>query len=404
MNGMRDEIRRPIYLVTILLLLVGIALVIGTPTPTQAEELKVGLLTTLSGPGTFWGVNFLRGAEYAVEDINKGGGIVVRGTKYTIKLIVEDDKYTPEHAVRAANKFIFTDKVKFIVGPMGSAGVLATAPIFEEHKIFQISDGFSPEITAPGKNLYTVNVIGHLPENMSGAMVAKFKELYYPSLKTTASIIIDNATGHGANKIAKPFLEAAGFKILDEVLYPQGTKEQRPVVSKALAKKPDAIWLMSTPTEDAAVQLKEIRLTGFKGPVWYTGTITAKQLVDVAGMEAADDFACTSYDAVGAHVTPELAALGKRFIAKYGVGDWDAPVPIYYNGLFMLKQTMETTGSLDPTTIRDQFLKKDIKWATLFGPAYMMDRLIRYPILFSIIKKGKPVNYMAYPPGYPKEK
>jgi branched-chain amino acid transport system substrate-binding protein len=125
----------------------------GSAQTSKAEELKVGMISVLTGPGSYWGLAFMRGAELAFGDINKAGGVVVGGKRYTFKFWAEDDKYKPEEAVLVANKLIFTDKVKFIFGPLSSASCLAVGPVCEKNKVFHIADSYTPELTMPGKNL-----------------------------------------------------------------------------------------------------------------------------------------------------------------------------------------------------------------------------------------------------------
>jgi hypothetical protein len=75
--------------------------------------------------GAGWGLALRAGAELASDDTNAKGGLEVAGKKYKISVIPYDDKYQGQAAADAANRLIFMDKVKFIIGPMGSAAGLA---------------------------------------------------------------------------------------------------------------------------------------------------------------------------------------------------------------------------------------------------------------------------------------
>lgn len=374
----------------------------GVAQPPQSEELKVAMITVLTGPGSFWGLAFHRGAEFAFSDINKAGGAVVGGKKYTFKYWAEDDKYKPEESVLVANKLIFTDKVKFIFGPLSSASCLSVGPFCERNKVFNVADSYTPELTMPGKNLYTVRTQGFIPKLLCGAMVSKFKEMF-PNLKTIVAIYPDDATGQSANAVAKSYLGPAGYQIIDEVPYPRGTKEQRPLVTKALVKKPDALWIMSSPPEDMCVQVREARLMGFKGPIWSTGTVDPKFLQSIAGVEASEGVVTAYYDPTAEGASPEMVEYGKRYLAAYP-GTWDPSSEVFYATAYMLKKAMEMANSIDPTAIRDLFLREDIEWPSMFGPTFMKGRERLHPQLFAIIRGGKTMNISAYPPGYPEAK
>ena len=328
--------------------------------------------------------------------------MVVKGKRYIFKYWPEDDKYKPQETVLVVNKLIFTDKVKFMFGPMGAAGALAAGPICERNKVFNIANGVDNSLTLPGKNTYTVRTMGFIPKLLSGALVSKFKEVF-PSLKTIGAIYVDDVSGQSAYADAKSHLESAGYRIIETVSYPRGTKEQRPVVTRALSKKPDAIWLLSVPPEDMAVQVKEIRLMGFKGPVWSTGDVDPRYLQKIAGVEASEGFVGSYFDPVGEDLPPQMVEYGRRYLNKYPEG-WSNSGEIFYTAAFMLKRAMEIANSIDPTAVRDVFLREDVEWPTLFGPAFMKDREILRPIYFAVIKEGKAVNILAYPPGYPESK
>lgn len=391
------------FCLSVLVLLLGSLIFAGFGTAQPpAEELKVGMINVLTGPGSFWGLAFHRGAEFAFSDINKTGGVVVGGKRYMFKYWAEDDKYKPEESVVVAHKLIFTDKVKFILGPISSSSVLAVGPICERNKVFNIAGSYAPQLTMPGKNLYTVRTVGFMPKQLFGGMVNKFKELY-PSLKTVGSIYPDDNLGQSSNSVAKSYLEPAGYQIIEEVPYPRGTKEQRPMVTKVLAKKPDVLWIFGSPPEDMVIQVKEARLMGFKGPIWSTGAVDPKFLFEIAGVEASEGVVSAYFDPVAEGASPEMVEYGKRYLKAYP-GTWDPSAEVYYTSAYMLKRAMEIANSIDPTAVRDVFLREDIEWHTLFGPAFMKDRERLHPQLFAIIKGGKMVNISAYPPGYPEAK
>jgi hypothetical protein len=64
-------------------------------------------------------------------------------------------------------------------------------------------------------------------------------------------------------------------------------------------------------------------------------------------------------DPVGAYSPPKLKTFASQFIAKYEEKSWDPTVEMGYGWVYMLKKGLEMAGSIDPTGVRDQFLKKD---------------------------------------------
>jgi branched-chain amino acid transport system substrate-binding protein len=106
-------------------------------------ELVIGTHQDLSGPIKVWGVPVSNGMKMAVEEINAAGGI--NGRK--LRMILEDNGYDPKKAVLATQKMIEHDKVFAMVGPMGSATVLAAQDILFDAGVLQLFPLTAAEFT-----------------------------------------------------------------------------------------------------------------------------------------------------------------------------------------------------------------------------------------------------------------
>ena len=109
------------------------------------ETLKIGALVTLSGAGAAWGQGMKNAAELAADQVNAKGGLEVGGKKYKVEVVAYDDKYQANEGVTVANRLVFEDKVKYMIGPVGSAVVLAIQPITEKNKVIVMTLGFTPK-------------------------------------------------------------------------------------------------------------------------------------------------------------------------------------------------------------------------------------------------------------------
>jgi len=112
-------------------------LALGTAAPAAAAEktLEIGVLGPLSGGAASYGVELLRGAEMRSDEINKAGGLKVGGDVYKIKLIAYDHKASAADAATAANKLVFQDKVKYIIGNAVGATCNASQTVTEPQKV-----------------------------------------------------------------------------------------------------------------------------------------------------------------------------------------------------------------------------------------------------------------------------
>src|SRR4051812_15589822 len=65
-----------------------------------ADNLKIGVVAPLTGPGAESGRFQINGAKLAVEEVNKAGGVLGR----PLELVVEDDQTTNPGAVLAFSR------------------------------------------------------------------------------------------------------------------------------------------------------------------------------------------------------------------------------------------------------------------------------------------------------------
>ena len=92
----------------------AIALIGAAGTAQAQEKLKIGVVTTLSGPAAVLGQQLRNGLQLAIKD--NGGKLGGR----EVELFVQDDELKPDVAVSKAKALIDRDKVDFVVGPIFS--------------------------------------------------------------------------------------------------------------------------------------------------------------------------------------------------------------------------------------------------------------------------------------------
>jgi branched-chain amino acid transport system substrate-binding protein len=103
-----------------------------------ADKVKVGFISTLSGPNASIGSDIRDAFNLAVK-LNGGklGGLPV-------EMLVGDDQLKPELAKQFAERYIKLDKVDFLTGGVFSNIVIAIAPDAIANKVFYISPNAGP--------------------------------------------------------------------------------------------------------------------------------------------------------------------------------------------------------------------------------------------------------------------
>lgn len=104
---------------------------ISTGPGNLASDIRVGLMGPFTGPGGSSGLAIKRGAQLAVDDFNKEGG--VNGRK--IALIERDDKGNPADGITNVKDLIEKEKVIAVFGTANTAVGLAQAPLVQKAKV-----------------------------------------------------------------------------------------------------------------------------------------------------------------------------------------------------------------------------------------------------------------------------
>ena len=113
-------------------------LMVGVADAQISSGVKVGLITTLSGPGASLGVDIRDGFQLAVKlaDGKLGG--------QTAEIIIADDQASPDTGRQAADRMIKQNKIDFMTGIVFSNVMLAVGPPTFQSKTFYISANSGP--------------------------------------------------------------------------------------------------------------------------------------------------------------------------------------------------------------------------------------------------------------------
>jgi branched-chain amino acid transport system substrate-binding protein len=103
-----------------------------------ADRIKVGFISTLSGPSAALGVDIRDGFQLAVK---MAGG---RIGGLPAEVLVGDDQFKPDVGRQLAEKNVRLDKVNFLTGMVFSNIMLASVPVAFENKIIYVSPNAAP--------------------------------------------------------------------------------------------------------------------------------------------------------------------------------------------------------------------------------------------------------------------
>ena len=105
---------------------------VATPAAAQQKTIKIGFISTFSGPGAAIGNDMRNSFELGLDHLGrKLGGLPV-------EVIYEDDGFKPDVGVQKTQKLIESDKVDFMVGYIWSNVMLASLKPIVDSKTFTI--------------------------------------------------------------------------------------------------------------------------------------------------------------------------------------------------------------------------------------------------------------------------
>lgn len=242
-------------------------------TAAGAQDIKLGVIAGMSGPGTSYGIGIRQGAEMAVKEINAAGGIKGRN----ISLVVVDDASNPAQSVTAMQRLV-SDKVDMIVGGWGSSQVLANMEVAERAGIPYIVVGATnPKITTD-KNKWTYRVIFTDSVQAEQIADAAVKRL---GMKRIAIIHDANDYGVGNRDIFLSSLKKLNVEPVTVVSYQSADKDFTAQLSRIRESNPDGIAVFGTIPAAPAI-MNQARDLGIKARFIGTGGLANENLMTLA--------------------------------------------------------------------------------------------------------------------------
>ncbi|MFN9772388.1 MAG: ABC transporter substrate-binding protein [Burkholderiales bacterium] len=278
-------------------------------TAVAAQEIRIGLTGTFTGPNASVGIPYRNAAEIFPPTM---GGVPV-------KWIVLDDGGDPTAALKNARRFVDEDKVDAIVGSTSTPTATALFDVANDSKTLQIA--MAPVAIPAAKSAWLFNIPQPVPLMVS-AIVEDMKRR---GVKSAAYIGYADGWGdlnwNAFNKLATD----AGIKVVAAERYNRTDTSVTAQALKAFAASPDALFVGAAGTP-AVLPHVSIRDLGFKGPVYHTHGAVAGAVIQAGGKAIEGALMPTGPMVVTADL-PESNPIRKvstdfiaRYQAKWGPG------------------------------------------------------------------------------------
>jgi branched-chain amino acid transport system substrate-binding protein len=319
-----------------------------------AAEIVIGFTGPLSGPGAGYGRDNANGLKMAVDDINKAGGITVKGKKYTFKVEALDDMIDPSAAVNNARRLVARSGARVIYNPVFNT----IAPLMQINEqrgseFLLMAYSSTPKIEEI-QNGSTVSI----PPPFT-AYVHAFSDIAWEKgWRKAAMVVTLGAYGDEWRETFKHYwTEKGGQIVADKPANYYTETDFSSQLSAALATNPEFL-LIGGPSEPTGLVIEQARNLGFKGGfmlvdqakmdyianVVFKGDLSVMQ--NVIGINAVrnlpaqivTDFTKRYEDTYKVHVTFEAA--------------------LNYSSMFIIADAMKAAGTVDdPKAIKAAFAK-----------------------------------------------
>jgi len=233
------------------------------------DEIRIGHITSLSGPIATIGVPYSKGIKAGNALIGEIGGMKVR-------VIELDDTSDPSAATRNARKLIDEDKVDVIIGAAGTPLTVAIAAVCREQKVPMI--GIAPISLPPDQRGWTIEV----PQPPPLMVAADVEAMQKAHIKTVAYIGYSDAWGDLVYDALMKTAGPAGISVVTNERYARADTSVAAQALKIVAAHPDAVLTGGSGTPGA---LPHIGLAerGYKGPAYSTHAIINPDFIRVGG-------------------------------------------------------------------------------------------------------------------------
>jgi branched-chain amino acid transport system substrate-binding protein len=310
----------------------------------SGSPIKIGILAPLTGIDAQYGVQVKANWDYAIQQINKRGGISGR----QIITDVFDDAADPTQDVVGVTKLLTQDKVDLVLGPVTSDGTLAVLPRTTRANTFEIVDAGVPTLT-PQTMPYAFSALMTAGDQGS-RLVTYAKSKGYQS----AAILHDSgAQGTAASKVMQQQMQQQGITLTGTDQFNLGSTDMTTQLLKLKQGNPKVLLVYPASADDLGHILVGMKQLGLNipvlGPVGVP-TETGK----VAGQAALTDLATISFAELGtcpgqtiSGKVTAFAAGQQAFDPRTFVGMNLGPGIANYDAVWIMKAAVEGSGSTD---------------------------------------------------------
>lgn len=345
-------------------LLVAALLVAGCTQPQAGDELKIGVVASMTGPASTTGKDIWQSAVIAADEINADGGVYVKdlGRKIPVTVILGDDESTREGGQKAVTRLITEDKVDALTGGFSSAVVSAHESVVAEHGVPYVVTGASSPVITHRTDVNTSSIFHHCPTTDDyGRQTTLFasdvirteinrKYNFSPDRPLRMALILqDSPFGKGVQSAVMKTIteENLPVVIVANETFKMGETDYRTILTSVKAKGPDVVYAAAFLNEQVPMVIQARRDVGLNviflavecndDPDYYSGV---GQYGEYSIMESR----FSPYVIPPGPLSDDIAAFKESYKQRWGgfPGMMGAST---YEGVYIITKAVENAGT-----------------------------------------------------------
>ena len=309
------------------------------PAFAQSKPIKLGLTNDASGQFGNSGQDDHRAIRMAIDDVNGKGGVLGRKVVW----VTADTESNPATGTRVAERFITREDCSILIGALHSGVANAITQVANKYgTIYLNSNSSAPSEAAENCSRIKFVWDGNGTNFTKAAVQNAVKAIG----KNWLLLTNDYVYGHSTAAATIRHVNAAGGKILDNLLVPQGTRDFTAYLLKVQQMKPDVVAAAMGGDDNKALreQISQLKLEANEKPAWINNQ---QDWPDVWGAPQ------TLFGVFGTTWYHKLPLPGvAEFVKKWQAANKGGPIPVpgnvSYNGFMATRElfrAIERAGS-----------------------------------------------------------
>lgn len=392
----------------------ALALAVAALTPTlgaaqTSDKIRVGMTVSSTGSFALASQSGVRGVELWVDDVNRRGGIEVKGKKYPVELVKLDDRSDKQMVTRVYERLIVDEKVDLVFAPFGSTLTAAAATVTERlGKYLMVWSAASDDLYKQGFK----NMVSGTQMPVSAMLRANMELAANQGVKKVAILYSDEPFPAGLAEGGKEQAAKNGMQVVLFEKYPKGQKDFSTILQKARAAGAEA--LVPTSYEGDLISMtRQMKQLDINFPYVFMVYASTPQFQAI-GADSNYIYSHTNYHPainwkVNAGMTREqfAAAYDQRFPKAEFPPDFQTALA--YGAGALTEEIVKQAGGTDAAALKKASLDLSGKLTVMAGP-YAIDEtgkqlLMPFPVVQLLPGKGMvpvwPADVATQKPVYP---